>query len=235
MTIKENRNKKTEVRKWNLKSILVSRFLFLFTSHSRGFILPFAMILAYIILIISMGISDILTKEMYFSYVGRESQIAYYAADAGLDCALYIDTTFFDSATGIGIFPYNTIDGTWEKNVINNPPYSNSPYNLNDTILASTVKCAGSEIFNSATDGTHSSYSATSTDGSNPVNGVTTTFTLHMDQGHGSVNTKDSCVKISIEKKLVGEDLTRTIISRGENTCDSNSPKFVERAIVNTQ
>lgn len=188
--------------------------------QTRGFILPFAMMLSYVILIISMGISDILTKEMFFSFIGRESQIAYYAADAGLDCALYLDAAFVDSSSGVGIFPSDKIDGTWEGIVLNQSQYA---------LATSTIRCAGAEIFNA--DSAKSNYKTTAIDGSNPVNGVESTFMLRMVQG----TTNDSCALVSIDKKVTTSTSTRRIISRGYNTCDMNNKKLVERAIVNMQ
>ena len=39
-----------------------------------------------VILSVSLGIFDIMTKELKLSGLGRESQIAFYAADAGVEC-----------------------------------------------------------------------------------------------------------------------------------------------------
>lgn len=44
-----------------------------------------------IILSVSFGVFDIMTKELKLSGIGRESQIAFYAADAGIECAYFWD------------------------------------------------------------------------------------------------------------------------------------------------
>lgn len=225
MKTAENRKHNTEDRKMNLKSILNSQFLILNSSYRRGFILPFSMMLTYIILIISTGISTILVKEMFFSSIGRESQIAYYSADAGLDCALYLDGLFVDLDTGIGIFPYNDDTSAWETSFVTK--YSNFISNLTD------IKCANAEIFDPRQD--YSNYSAVSTDNLNPLNGVTSTFVLRMNNGSENFDRATApCAEVSVEKKLAADGvLFRRIISRGYNTCNKNSSRFVERAIVN--
>jgi hypothetical protein len=44
-----------------------------------------------VLLAIGSAIYNILSKEVLFSASGRESQFAFYAADAGIECALYWD------------------------------------------------------------------------------------------------------------------------------------------------
>ena len=43
------------------------------------------------LLIISFSIADISYKQQLISYAGRESKIAFYAADTGLECGLFHD------------------------------------------------------------------------------------------------------------------------------------------------
>ncbi len=70
---------------------------------SAGFVLPFAVLLSGILLSIGLAIFSITLKELILSSAGRESQFAFFAADAGAECALYWDvqypgfsTTIFD-------------------------------------------------------------------------------------------------------------------------------------------
>lgn len=72
----------------------------------RGFVLPFSVLLAGILLSIGLAIFSITLKELILSSVGRDSQIAFFAADAGAECALYWDlrhpnfsTSIFDTYT----------------------------------------------------------------------------------------------------------------------------------------
>src|SRR3989344_961009 len=57
----------------------------------RGFTLFFAVLIGSLLLAIGMGIFSITIKELTLSFGGRLSQSAFYAADAGAECALYWD------------------------------------------------------------------------------------------------------------------------------------------------
>jgi Tfp pilus assembly protein PilX len=59
----------------------------------RGFTLMIAVLMGSILLAIGSAIYNILSKEVLFSASGRESQFAFYAADAGIECTLYQDYT----------------------------------------------------------------------------------------------------------------------------------------------
>lgn len=58
-------------------------------SKQKGFTLLYAMVVISIVLTLSAGIMTIMVKELKLSGYGRESQIAYYAAESGAECALY--------------------------------------------------------------------------------------------------------------------------------------------------
>lgn len=55
----------------------------------KGFSLLFTVLIISIILSLSLGIGSIVLNQIKLSGTGRESQIAFYAADAGIECALY--------------------------------------------------------------------------------------------------------------------------------------------------
>lgn len=57
----------------------------------KGFVVLFAMLVSSIILLISAGIYNIVQKQVVLSSYARESQRAFYAADAAIDCALFYD------------------------------------------------------------------------------------------------------------------------------------------------
>jgi Tfp pilus assembly protein PilX len=56
-----------------------------------GFTLLLSMILASVALIVGLGVFFIILKEIQISGVGRESQIAFHAADSGAECVIYWD------------------------------------------------------------------------------------------------------------------------------------------------
>jgi hypothetical protein len=56
-----------------------------------GFTILVAVITAGILLIIAMTIGGIALKEQILSTANKDSQIAFYAADTGMECAMYWD------------------------------------------------------------------------------------------------------------------------------------------------
>ena len=69
-------------------------------SRSRGFVAVFAMLIATVILIMVISITGTAYKETMLSASVRESERAFYAADTGVECGLYLDridgTVFVD-------------------------------------------------------------------------------------------------------------------------------------------
>lgn len=58
---------------------------------NRGFTLLIAVLVSGILLALGFAIFNIASKEITLSSSGRESQFAFYAADSGIECALYWD------------------------------------------------------------------------------------------------------------------------------------------------
>lgn len=57
----------------------------------RGFTLLMAVLVSGILLSLGFAIYNIVSKELILTSSGRESQFAFYAADSGIECALYWD------------------------------------------------------------------------------------------------------------------------------------------------
>ncbi len=57
----------------------------------KGFVSLIALLLANVFLLIGMSVFAISIKELSLSFGGRESTFAFYAADGGMECALYWD------------------------------------------------------------------------------------------------------------------------------------------------
>ncbi len=65
--------------------------------NKKGFVLLFAVVLASILLAITLGVSDIALKETQFGTSAKDTSDALYAADAGVECALFNDKTTSNS------------------------------------------------------------------------------------------------------------------------------------------
>ncbi|MDE2213034.1 MAG: hypothetical protein KGJ34_00665 [Patescibacteria group bacterium] len=61
---------------------------------SRGFVTLFAVLIASLLLAVGFVIFDITFKEISFSTVVLDSNFALYAADTGIECALYWDLKY---------------------------------------------------------------------------------------------------------------------------------------------
>lgn len=60
-----------------------------YSKAQRGFTILFAVLIASILLAIGIAIFDITVRELRLSSIARESQLAIYAADSGVECGLY--------------------------------------------------------------------------------------------------------------------------------------------------
>ncbi len=109
----------------------------------NGFVLLFAVILSSIILAVALGVSNITLKQLTFSTSAKSTNDAFYAADAGVECALYYGFTtasFIDSdgngQQGQPIFglPSNYTSTDCANNLVNlgvdgeGVPTSNGPW-----------------------------------------------------------------------------------------------------------
>lgn len=66
---------------------------------NSGFTLFIALIVSSLLLAIGFSLSTIILKQLVFANSGKESQLAFYAADSGAECALYWDRKNIDGYT----------------------------------------------------------------------------------------------------------------------------------------
>lgn len=57
----------------------------------RGFTVLLSLLVAALLLILGLSMFTIVQKQVVLSSIGRDSQLAFYAADTGAECALYWD------------------------------------------------------------------------------------------------------------------------------------------------
>lgn len=60
--------------------------------NNRGAVLLIAVLMTSVVLSVGMGIYQRTYKSLVFSSYWKQTQIAFAAADAGFECALYLDT-----------------------------------------------------------------------------------------------------------------------------------------------
>jgi hypothetical protein len=88
------------------------------TAKNRGFAMLFTVLIITLILALAIGISDTTYKQAVLSGLAKDSQIAFYQADAAVECGLQYDLT--NKA-----FPYKSSSDTSMANVPNQIPCGN--------------------------------------------------------------------------------------------------------------
>ena len=71
-------------------------------SAERGFALLVAVLVSSVVLAVGLSIANVTLKQYIFAGIGKESEVAFYAADAGMECALYWDTSSAGGKFDIG-------------------------------------------------------------------------------------------------------------------------------------
>lgn len=68
----------------------------------NGFALLLSLIVTSILLVVGLGVSGVAFREIQLSGFGNQSEIAFYAAETGLECALYWDKVVTDPTDSNG-------------------------------------------------------------------------------------------------------------------------------------
>lgn len=193
--------------------------------NKKGFILPFAILISTLILSISLGVSTILVKEIFFSNLNRESSISYYAADAALECSSSVDDNFVGEY-GSGVFPYDDFyDATSTFIYVGTSRFSSTTFFSSTTVYCATVPIFDSNVSHlSITDCENDLFCD---DGIGGYHGKNSTYDMKMDLGDGEYR----CANVTVTKTPNGK---RRIISRGYNTCNPGNTTLIERAIIST-
>jgi len=87
-------------------------------TKQKGFTLFIAIIIVATLLLVSMGIASLTVKENFLTSSSRESQYAFYAADTGVECAIYWDVK---NGTGLSAFATSTGSTISCNRDVNNP------------------------------------------------------------------------------------------------------------------
>lgn len=66
-----------------------------FKNQQTGFVLLYAVLVSGIVLGVGLSLVNLFTKQIILSSIGRNSQFAYYAADAGKQCAYFWYTSLY--------------------------------------------------------------------------------------------------------------------------------------------
>ncbi len=207
--------------------------------ETRGFVLLYAVMTASIVLAVGISIISIALKQLSIANLGRESQYAFYAANTGAECALYLDFHGVVSSSGAGAYyrrlavfktPFVLPTSVW-------PEISAQP-DVDQVSCAQTPLREGDWTEGSCADPSGTmGYAADNCD--------STAFTVFLEHDAGGAPVADGpCAKVTVLKvrgsddgaggfdpNAAGENLQTTIDSRGYNHCDSANSRRVERGL----
>lgn len=224
-----------------------------------GYILAFALIVVAILLTVSFSVSRIITKEIYFSKLLENSKTAYFAADAGLECAQYLDSVFKDDSIGISLILNSTSTGSGSQDFLDNAntnlfSFSTSTlfygssfvYGANIQDNLNKISCASDGTYNKIFDPVN--YSLDVQQVSDNLNDkissyniigdtehATTTFGIVVTQNDPNTGDQlDRCALIEFAKTKsldTGHTASFAISSTGYSSCKSSDPSRVSRTI----
>ncbi len=191
--------------------------ILMFKKPEKGFTLLFSLLVSTLVLTVGASIISISLRQLVISSTGRDSQYAFYAANTGIECAMYWDL--------IG----STLNQTFFATSSESVQFSGSFF------------CQGIDLGDILGEPSLPSFF----DEDNPYfiskgpNSATTGFRLYFDGGRSS-NTPMGrelpyCVDVTVEKitDITAPSIkTETVInSRGYNTCDPQNPRRIERGL----
>ena len=106
---------------------------------NKGFTLFIAIVVMGVLLLIATGVVNLATRQALIASSGQESQHAFYAADTGIECALYWDV---QNPAGFSAFSTSTVssiscNGTSSN--VGGSPASTFSFTLTPDIYCATV------------------------------------------------------------------------------------------------
>lgn len=87
----QNKSRKLKAESCNLKAIQHQNSFSKKKNFDAGFTLLFAALIGSLVFTIGISILNVSLKQLALTNAGRESQQAFYSADAGVECALFLD------------------------------------------------------------------------------------------------------------------------------------------------
>lgn len=172
-----------------------------------GFTLFIAMIVTGLILGVGFSITNILLKQLTLSSSGRESQIAFYAADSAAECAIYWDRKNADGST------------------VDNSPFAVSISNA--PVDWSLIKC-GTGYGSVGNPGEIKNFTKSDFDPANPNNATSTFYISFVD------SLVNACGKVTVAKIGQATFIDARGYNVGYKTngaCDTTHPRTVERGL----
>lgn len=191
--------------------------------NNLGFTMLFASLVGALVVAVGIAILNITLKQITLASASRESQQAFFSADSGVECALFLDrgAGFSDCRLGFFATPSTTASAGFSVCGV-------EPSNVSHLSTPGDVQCFGREL------NYQGYFNHTSLNAYTEQNSFILEDPTPFVNGSGNDNG-NMCFTVFVTKKIddpsTPEDDTKTIIeSRGYNTCADTVNKF-ERAI----
>src|SRR3989344_6404906 len=101
----------------------------------KGFSIIYAMLVSSVVLAVGTAVASIAAREVTLSSFSRESQAAYFAADAGINCALWYDLKD-PSSMPVGAFATSTTDGEYVASPARAISCNGQTFNVGGTVAS---------------------------------------------------------------------------------------------------
>jgi hypothetical protein len=197
----------------------------------RGVVLLITVVVASIVLTVGVGILNVILKEVILSSLNKGGRVAFFAADSGIECAMYWDTIdkvatsthFKVGGYTDSFFPYGaTTTGNFNGG---NAPIPAGTWSSKGFCQNQTAQQVFVDNFGPADV---SSWAGGSTMAVQNVSVVTTKFLLYTT---GVVNSSKPCALVQVVKTIDGENVQTQIISEGFSSCTSSDIRRSTRGV----
>jgi hypothetical protein len=205
------------------------------TQKNKGFALLFSVIVSIVLLAIASSIISVSLKQIIFSGTGRESQLAFYSANTGIECALFWNFTRANNNAG----------GDLGGEEDNEDQTLDTIFSINGDSLVNSgdnITCAKNDIIGTVSNGWSITSLAPSADSYFSISGgplIQTRFWIYYPDQDGDVpnNSEERkrypCTDVRVKRQLNenNNELKTKIEARGYNTCDLENRRTVERGL----
>lgn len=132
-----------------------------FTKKQNGFAMLYTVVIISLILTISLSISNVSYKQTILSSLAKDSQIAFYQADAGAECGLYYDIVLnqFPRGTAVGGAPATITCGTTMLDLVPSESDTNYFVYRSLSVITTGTPCF-TVVFDKVTDATKTTIDA---------------------------------------------------------------------------
>lgn len=185
--------------------------------RTRGYALLFALLAITLALSVGLSVFSLVYKEVLLSQLGRQSTLAFYAADTGIECGLYWGFQGYFDPTRT-----NPAAITCVSQVISTGSQTNVP-------LDPPCPAAGSSKIGGSGPGACPNYPPNTIAGY-PNDSATSTFMVLLNPSSSSP-MNGPCVVVRIGETTSGTTKLRHLEARGYNICNPNDPLRVERGL----